>query len=181
MIFLSILFVLLVSKDAPAEKRIRIAVLPFDNLSNEFCLIDDIMDRVYRVLQERVDMPTKQEIDDIMMALRLRHTGFLNTQESLKIGEQLNVQGILTGFITLFKEGSSTEGGEPQIGIIIKLISTKENAPLVWMESRLATGSNMETWFGLNRIIDSGQLIDNFINHLFRDIPFDKLETPVKR
>lgn len=157
-----------------AEQGVKIAVLPFDNMSGEFCPLEDIMGMFYQNLKQVVDFSQQQDVDSIIIERGLRNTGFLKSDDSIEICKNLDVTGILTGIIALYNRGKNDN--DPRIGIILKLINVQNEAKLVWMDSRLATGSITETWFGLNRINDSDRLINNLFNELVREIPFGLLK-----
>ncbi len=160
-------------KIAVGEKKIKIAIIPFENISENFCDIDSFMEIVYHKLKDNnmIEFPSQEETDKVLIDLRLRHTGYLTTNSALEIGKRLGVQGILLGFIVLYNESP-----EPQVGVILKLISTGKDAPLVWMKTESASGSDRETWFGLKRIRDFNRFLNQFIAESVKDISFKQLE-----
>jgi len=172
-IILTILFLYTFSHKIYAEKKIKIAILPFENMSSMYCNVDFLMDIALQTLQEydEIEFCPREETDKVINELRLRHTGYLTTDESMQIGEKLGVHGILFGILALYQEEP-----EPRIGVILKLVSTREPAPIVWMDTGLGFGNDGESLFGLNRIREIDRLARRFFRELFQKIPFNRLE-----
>ena len=170
---LGFLTVLPLSIQAQApEYKPRVAILPFENLSGHFLAIDDLMSPVYEGMKTRFSLSNYNEVDEIILRMRLRHTGFLTSQEATEIGRRLEVDGIILGMICVYQGPP-----EPQIALIIKMIGTREGAPLLWMKHVMISGTMNESWFGRDRITESDALIDKTVRSLATQIPVGLVHT----
>ncbi|MGA1844608.1 MAG: hypothetical protein ACMUIS_08610 [bacterium] len=154
------------------ESRPRVAILPFENLSGRFLAIDDLMNPVYEGMKTLFTLPNYDEVDEIILRMRLRHTGFLTSREASEIGRRLEVDAIILGMICVY-QGSP----EPQIALIMKMIGTGEGTPLLWMKHVMVSGTMNESWFGRDRITESAALIDKSVRSLVTEIPVSLVHT----
>ena len=150
------------------KHRARIAILPFENISGQYVFIDDVMKPIYQELGEIFVLSSYEAVDEVILQLRLRHTGFLSSQEALDICYSLGVDAVILGMICVYQEIP-----EPRIGLIMKMLGTGEDAPILWMKSNIISGSQTQSWFGRNPINDMNSLFDQVVKDLLKDIPID--------
>jgi len=150
------------------KHRARIAVLPFENISGQYVSIDDVMKPIYQKLDEIFILSSYEAVDEVILQLRLRHTGFLSSQEALDICHSLGVDAVILGMICVYQEIP-----EPRIGLIMKMIGTGEGAPILWMKSNIMSGDQTQTWFGRNRIRKIDDLFNKVVKDMVKDIPID--------
>ena len=62
------------------KSKSKVAILPFENLSGQFLPIDDVMRTIYEGLSNQFELPSYEDVDEVIMRMRLRHTGFLSSQ-----------------------------------------------------------------------------------------------------
>ena len=146
----------------------RVAILPFENMSGRYLVIDDVMKPIYQNLDKIFVLSTYEEVDEVILKHRLRHTGFVNSQEASEIGAKLQVEAIILGMICVYEEIP-----EPRIGLIIKMIGTGEGTPILWMKSYFARGGLTHSWFGLNRILNIDDLMNKAIRDIRKEMPID--------
>ena len=150
------------------KHRARIAVLPFENISGQYVSIDDVMKPIYQKLDEIFILSSYEAVDEVILQLRLRHTGFLSSQEALDICHSLGVDAVILGMICVYQEIP-----EPRIGLIMKMVGTGEDVPILWMKSNIISGNQTQTWFGRNRITKMNNLFDQVVKDMLKDIPID--------
>ena len=150
------------------KKNARVAILPFENISGHFLFIDDVMKPLYQNLDDIFTLSSYEEVDDVILRLRLRHTGYLSSQEALEISRRLGVDAVILGMICVYQEHP-----EPRIGLIMKMIGTGEGAPILWMKSNMISGNQTQTWFGRNRIHKIDALFNKAVKDMVKDIPID--------
>ncbi|MGA1791051.1 MAG: hypothetical protein ACMUIM_06170 [bacterium] len=152
------------------NQRARVAILPFENISGQYVSIDDAMKPIYKKLDKIFTLSSYAAVDEVILQLRLRHTGFLSSQDALDISRSLGVDAIILGMICVYQEFP-----EPRIGLIMKMIGTGEGAPILWMNSNIISGNQTQTWFGRNRITKVNSLFDQVVKDMLKDIPIDFL------
>ncbi|MBN2373176.1 hypothetical protein JXL19_05265 [bacterium] len=148
-----------------------VAILPFQNLSGRYLLIDDIVMPFYQSLENIYSLVPYEDVDEAILQLRLRHTGFLTSEEASKLGERLGAEALILGMICDYQDTP-----DPRIGLIVKMIGTQDDAPVIWMKSAVASGNQMESWFGTNRILKTDHLVEEVVKDLIKDIPVDSLK-----
>jgi len=172
--YLFLVYLLLIVPDIALSEEIKhrpkIAILPFENISGNYLFIDDVMKPLYQNLDKIFTLSSYEEVDDVILRLRLRHTGYLSSQEALEIKRRLDVDAVILGMICVYQETP-----EPRIGMIMKMIGTGEGAPILWMKSNMMSGNQTQTWFGRNRIHKIDDLFHKVIKDMVKDIPVDFL------
>ena len=159
-----------------SSSGVKVAILPFENLSNRFLAIDDVMKVFYQNFKKKFTLSSYEEVDEVILRLRLRHTGFLSSYEASEIGRRLRVEAIVLGMICIYQETP-----EPKIGLIIKIIGTGDGTPILWMKSAITGGSQGQTWFGRNSVTKTSKLLDGVVKDLIREIPIDALRKDDKQ
>lgn len=154
----------------------EVAVLPFENLSGSFLVIDDIMKTVYQNLDKIYTLSSWERVDKVILRQRLRHTGYLTSKQASAIGKNLRAKAIILGTICEYKEIP-----DPGFGLIMKMISMEEETPILWMGCAFSYGRHKETWFGINYIGRVDCLIDEVVKDLVKEIPLPNPRRPSPR
>lgn len=149
----------------------RVAILPFENMSGQFFDIDKVMKPFYQNLGKIFSYSQIVNVDEIIWQLRLRHTGFLSSQEALEIGQRLGVEAIILGMVCLYQDTP-----EPCIGLIMKVIGTGEDTPILWSKSINKSASLTRSWFGINIINNADSLIDKVARELVKEISINLIQ-----
>lgn len=147
-----------------------VAILPFENMSERFLSLDELMQPFYQNLSNIYSIPSFEDVDKIILRLRVRHTGFLTSQDTKEIGRRLGVDAIILGMICEYEDFPN-----PRMGLIIKMISTGEGTPIIWMKSAFASGSIIKEWFGKKYISKTGSLIEGIVKDMAKDMPINLL------
>lgn len=148
--------------------KAKVALLPFENLSNNFLPIDDTMEVFYREMGKMYDLSHSEKVDEVIFGLRLRHTGYLTSMEAHEIGQRLGVEAVILGMICMYQEVP-----QPSIGIIMKMIGTGKGTPILWMRSHVAYGNQSEKWFGTERVTQISGLLQGIIEDVMKELPPD--------
>ncbi|MBN1227839.1 MAG: hypothetical protein JXA79_12665 [Deltaproteobacteria bacterium] len=147
----------------------EVAVLPFENLSGRFLVIDDVMKAVYQNLGEIYNLSSWESVDNVILRQRLRHTGYLTSKQASAIGKNLRAKAVILGTICEYQESP-----DPGFGLIIQMISTEEGTPILWMDCAFSYGRHKETWFGINYIGQVDSLINEVVKDLVKEIPLPR-------
>lgn len=150
------------------EHGARVAILPFENMSGLFLNIDDVMKPFYQNLKKIFSLSNMDKVDEVIWKLRLRHTGFLSSKDAFDIGQRLGVKAVILGMICLYQEIP-----EPGVGLIIKVIGTGEDTPILWSKGIIKSGDQTKSWFGINRINKTDLLFGLVANELVEEIYID--------
>ncbi len=158
-------------KAGKLEHGARVAILPFENMSGLFLDIDDVMKPFYQNLKKIFSLSYMDKVDEVIWKLRLRHTGFLSSQEAFEIGQRLGVEAVILGMICSYQEAP-----EPSLGLIMKVIGTREDTPILWSKGISKSGSQTKSFFGLNRINKTDTLINIVAKDLAEEIYIDLMK-----
>jgi hypothetical protein len=150
------------------EYGARVAIFPFENMSGLFLDIDDVMKPFYQNFKKIFSLSYTDKVDEVIWQLRLRHTGFLSSREAFEIGQRLGVNAVVLGMICLYRETP-----EPGVGLIIKVIGTGEDTPILWSKGIIKSGDQTKSFFGINRINKTGSLFEMVSNELVEEIYID--------
>jgi hypothetical protein len=162
---------MLKKKAGRLEHGARVAILPFENMSGIFLNIDDVMKPFYQNFKKIFSLSYMDKVDEVIWQLRLRHTGFLSSQDAFEIGQRLGVKAVILGMICLYQETP-----EPSVGLIIKVIGTGEDTPLLWSQGINKSGSQTRSWFGINRINKTDFMIDIVARELVEEMYIDLMQ-----
>lgn len=155
-------------KAGELEYGARVAVLPFDNMSGHFIDIDNVMKPLYQNFKKIFSLSYTDKVDEVIWQLRLRNTGYLSSRDALEIGQRLGVEAVILGMICLYRETP-----EPRLGLIIKVIGTGENTPILWSQCINKRGNQAKSLFGINRINKIDSLFETVAIELVREIYVD--------
>lgn len=119
----------------------RVAVVPFDNLSND----QGAGNRVTRLMVSKLlaekafDVVEPGEVSRVLETYSTVRTGQLTTEQITAIGKELKVQGLILGTVT--ESSTMTSGGTTTstITIIARMVETETGAT-VWSATHTAGG-----------------------------------------
>lgn len=121
---------------AQEVRKPRLAVLPFENLSGQFGADEAVMAGLKETLSREFSLVSDERLIKILTDLRVRHTGYLTTEEVKRIGKYLGVKVLLLGMIDTYRPRIV-----PQVSFWVTLISTDGEAPLIWSRNFFYKGS----------------------------------------
>ncbi len=142
----------------------KIALLPFDNLSNNNDALDIIMPLILGQLENRgYDVLDYEEVEAYLCERRIRQTSILSREVARELGKNKMVQTIMTGALLTF----SSEGN-PKVGLLARLLDMA-TGQIIWADYVSLTGEDFTGILGLGTITSVDQLLPRAINRLFTD------------
>ncbi len=157
---------------AQPSQKIKIALFPFENLSEDKNALKSVM----TVLKNRLEAKGLEVLDDaslnrFLLKERIRCTGYIPTDMARKIREEEAVEAILVGSINSFSNGEN-----PQVGLSARLVDSSDGI-ILWADHVSATGDDFTTLLGLGTVKSLDRLILKAIDKLlasFSTMPPDK-------
>ena len=122
----------------------------------------------YQNFKKIFSLSYTDKVDEVIWQLRLRNTGYLSSRDALEIGQRLGVEAVILGMICLYRETP-----EPGLGLIIKVIGTGENTPILWSQSINKSGNQTKSLFGISRMNKIDSLFETVAGELVREIYVD--------
>ncbi len=120
----------------------RVAILPFENYS-ESKDIDKTIDTLLpaAILQERVfvDVEDTRFVRDIMKKLKVTSTDILDKEILKKIGDEMNVQGVVCGKVVTFGKGKEKDASS-QVTMDMELVEPS-TGNVLWVGNVSAYGA----------------------------------------
>ncbi len=148
----------------------RIAMLPFENMSDEMdaekYLTPVLMDKIENMGLNAVDEGT---LNAFLCEQRVRSTGFVSKELAGKIRARFKASYILAGSILSFSQETV-----PRFGVLARLIDTSDGT-ILWADYAAATGEDFETILGLGRLDTIFSLIPSVTDKLFASFNFQEL------
>jgi TolB-like protein len=139
-----------------------IALLPFDNLTEDTKAVTDIMPLINSLLEGRgYEVVDEHATADFLCREDLRTTTHLPRDAARKAGRSLKVKTILAG--TVF---SYSRGDNPKIGVSARLIDAA-SGQIIWADYTSHTGEDFKTVLGLGKITSVTKLAPRVLRRLF--------------
>jgi TolB-like protein len=144
----------------PSDK-IKIAVLTFENLTDDRTALTQIMPVIKAGLEKKgVAILDEKSLDNFLLKERVRSTGYISKDLAQKMGKELNVKAILTGSVTSFYLLKN-----PQTGLLARLVDSS-NGEILWASQASATGEDFTKMLGLGTITFMDELIPIVVDRL---------------
>jgi TolB-like protein len=160
-------------KDTTRSPIKRVAILPFDNVSDD----SDAAKRITTIFltqlfaKEEFEVMELGEVEKVLIEERVRNTGEIEIAVAKKLGEKLNVDYLILGSVVEYKLVHIGNNDYPVIGITARAIDTK-TGQLVWSDHQYGRGNQREKIFGIGRIVSLSQLSELIVDKLV--ISFEK-------
>jgi TolB-like protein len=149
------------SEAAQPLQKTRIALLPFENLTDDKTAFDQIMPVVKnRIESKGFELVNGDSLNNFLCKMRVRSTGYISREIAQEIKKEFNVEGILVGSITSYYPIKN-----PQVGLLARLIDPT-NGAIVWTSQASATGEDFTTILGLGTIKSMEKLIPVVVERL---------------
>jgi TolB-like protein len=148
--------------DSVAPRKMRVAVLPVDNLSGRKAPLKEIMQSMVGKLTEwGVDVLGDEEEENFLTRHRIRYMGGIDNATAQALKAEEGVDAVLITSIDLYSETPAA------IGIMARLVSTGEKAVILWMDCISLTGNDSPGILGLGLIEDPVELRGKGLRLLF--------------
>ena len=131
-------------KNADLGAMTKVAVLPFDNLTQERSAGDKVQ-RIFYLELLSLDVFEVAEPGQVTKTMKSGATlETLGPAEFQKLGKDLGVDGVFTGTVVDFAEGRSGNTPTPDVTIQLRLIETHTGST-VWSAGQTRSGASMST------------------------------------
>ena len=138
-----------------------IAVFPFENFSDDEQALSMVIPALTGLLKMKgVNLAVEEDLDRLLIAERVRYSGYVPRGLAGKMRSELNVAAVLTGAVVSF----SSEGN-PRVGVLARLIDTADGR-IRWAGFASATGDDFATVLGLGRITTMDALLPRVLDML---------------
>jgi len=156
----------------PSGERVRIAVLPFDNLTTEGTAGEFMTLVFFTEIGARADYEPVETgiVAATLESLGVRTAGSLSAEQLRTIGERLGVRSLLIGSVLESGTVRTPEGELPSVGVTLKLLDAASGRVL-WTKMGFRSGADGETVFGWGREKSARRLAAQLANELLRSLP----------
>jgi TolB-like protein len=149
------------SEAAQPLQKTRIALLPFENLTDDKTAFEQIMPVLKnRIESKGFEFVNGDSLNNFLCKERVRSTGYISGDIAQKIKKEFNVEGVLVGSITSYYPQKN-----PQVGLLARLIDPT-NGVILWANQASATGEDFTTILGLGMITSMEKLIPEVVDRL---------------
>ncbi|MBI4682024.1 MAG: hypothetical protein HY757_02855 [Nitrospirae bacterium] len=151
--------------------RNRVALLPFDNLTEDKTALRHVMPFLIGRLEERgLEVVDEDNLNSLLCKERVRETGYVSKEIARKIREEFGAETVLAGAIISFSTQET-----PKFGILARLIDSNDGR-ILWADFASATGDDFITILGLGKLQTVFSLIPRVTDMLFADFKIEGLQ-----
>jgi TolB-like protein len=156
----------------PPVDRPRLAVLPFDNLTDQ----GDAGETVTLVFFSEVGAQARYQpvesgtVNVVLDSLVIRTTSNLTAAQLALLGQRLGAERLLIGTVLESSVVRTPDGDLPSVGVTIKLLEAASGRVL-WARMGFKSGQDTETVFGWGREKSRYKLAASLAAELLRDLP----------
>jgi len=145
----------------PREERLRVALLPPDNLTGGMAPVREVEAALELALARRgVDVVAGDQVSLFLAANRLRYTGAVDPLMAGLAHEALGVDGIVVTSLELYA------ASPPRIAIVARLVSATAAPELLWIDGVARAGDDTKGLLGLGAVGSVEQLRSEAVNAL---------------
>lgn len=150
----------------------RLAVLPFDNLTSEGTSGEVMTVVFFTEVGARGDYEPVEAgiVAAALESLGVRTAGSLSAAQLKAIGESLGAPRLLVGSVLENGFVHTPEGDLPSVGVTLKLLDATSGRVL-WTKMGFKTGDDGETVFGWGREKSPRKLAARLATDLLKDLP----------
>jgi len=160
-ILCSLFFVINVGYPAQPSQKIRIALYPLENLTDDKTALEQILPVLKGQLEAKgLEIADENSLNKFLLKERIRSTGYISKDIAKKIGKELNVRAILVGSINSFYPQKN-----PQVGLLARLIDSTDGS-ILWANQAAATGEDFTKILGLGTVTTMDRLISIVLDRL---------------
>lgn len=157
--------------DPTADSAKRIAILPFDNLTNNAEAVNSILPWIKDNLEGMGFQVVDQNItSEVLCRERIRLATDLPGGASRKVGNKLKAGTMLAGTVFSYKTDKN-----PGVGIAARLIDTA-TGHIIWADHASDTGEDFTGLLGLGSITSIHKLIPKVVDQLLSSFHIEHLQ-----
>ena len=147
---------------AQPTDKVRIALFPFENLTDDKNASIEIMPVLKSQLEKKgLEIVDEDRLNKFLLKERVRSTGYISRDIAQKIEKELHVKAILVGSITSYYPLKN-----PQVGMLARLIDSSSGV-ILWANQASATGEDYTKILGLGTVRSMDELIPIVVDRLF--------------
>jgi TolB-like protein len=156
----------------PGAPLPRIAVLPFDNLTDEGGAGETMTLVFFTTIGQagRYEPVESGIVAAVLDSMRIRLTTTLSAEQLSAIGQRLDAQRLLVGSVLESGSVRTDDGDLPSVGVTVKLIDPATGR-VQWTRMGFKTGGDKETVFGWGRERSRPKLAARLAQDILRDLP----------
>jgi TolB-like protein len=167
----SLLFFISSAQAALKDFKTKVALFPFENLTDEKIALEQVMPVIRNELESKgFEILDDNVLNNFLLKKRVRNTGYVSKDLAQKAGNELKVNAIITGSINSFFLREN-----PQVGILARMIDTSDGS-ILWANQSSATGEDFTTILGLGTVKSMDKLISIVVERLFASISTTKFQ-----
>src|SRR4030042_3528751 len=145
----------------PTDKS-RIALIPFENLTDDNNALKEIMPVLKSQLEKKgLEIVDDDSLNKFLLKERVRSTGYVSRDIAQKMEKELHVKAVLVGSITSYYPLKN-----PQVGMLARLIDSSHGV-ILWANQASATGDDFTKILGLGTVRSMDELIPIVVDRLF--------------
>ena len=140
----------MLSASPQAPEEARIALLPFENLSDARAPVDEIR-RALRgaLLARRWALLDEEELERLLRRHRVRDLSGLSRETGMAVREETGATAVLVTSVDLYAENDP-----PKLAMTCRLIATGSESRILWMGTAGLAGDEAPGFLGLGRVED---------------------------
>ena len=159
-----------IQEPTEASQKIRIAIFPFENLTDEKTALEQVMPVLRTQLEGKgLEIVDENSLNNILLKKRVRNTGYTSKDLAQEVGKELNVKAIMIGSINSFYLREN-----PQVGLLARMIDSSDGS-ILWANQASATGEDFTKILGLGTVKSMDRLIPIVAERLFASFSFTPL------
>ena len=143
----------------------KIAVLPFDNLSDEYLPLNFTQIFHNYLEQEKFEVIAQDVLEEFFVRRRIRKISTINQAVARELRVTLGADVFMIGSINALSEGDN-----PQIDMSVHMVDTVDSST-IWMNSVSLSGDDFGTFLGIGKIKSLERLVEIAIKDLVKDMP----------
>jgi hypothetical protein len=143
----------------------KIAVLPFDNLSDEYLPLNFTQIFHNCLKQERFEVISQDVVERFFIRRRIRRISLINETIAQELRRTLGADVFIIGSVNAL-----TGGNIPQIDMSVQMVDTID-ASTIWMNSVSFSGDDFETLLGIGKIRSLEKLVEIAFENLVSNVP----------
>ena len=144
------------------DEKERIALLPFENFTEDAGVLKSLMPKIRGRLEDNGFTVIDEAIlEAFLLKERIRTTGCIGREAASKMGQELDVKGIVIGSVNSFSNGEN-----PIVGLSARIVRAAD-CGILWANNAAFTGEDFTTVLQIGTIREIGQLTDRVLDALF--------------
>jgi len=123
----------------------KVAVLPFENLTQDRFANEKIRELVMMGLLERgIDVIEPGEVNDLLRSMRIRTTKRLTKDEIVEIGRRLDIDAVIIGSVSTYEIRRAMAVTYPEVSIYLNLLDVR-SGDILWATWHSSGGADFWT------------------------------------